>query len=279
MCRRRTTPLPQPSSGKKTPRAGKERPDFRGSHGKDPKEMPEEWLRVLEALRQQKQTAYSSIMGGALRDLFNGRAVKDVDIFLPSQGSTRKNEKLIMKAFAKAGLAIRTKKLLHHRYSGASYCLEEKPALSAEAPFPTIRDLIEACKSTVRHGTSLPPTTRAEPARLQRRLRRRLCFYPAQGRRQAIQQNAVGNMPDGFRGDRPCAHLQFSNTQISASARSPRTASASMQATITSETSRKILRLNPLRQTSPERVLRLKKKYPDWSLCDTAQKRLPPEEQ
>lgn len=67
--------------------------------------LPRDWRVVLNAL--QKQGAPESIIGGgALRDLFNGRAIKDVDIFLQSRGSEKHNRRFIRDAFAKAGMPI-----------------------------------------------------------------------------------------------------------------------------------------------------------------------------
>lgn len=68
--------------------------------------LPEEWLNVCQAFEDVSKSKVM-IAGGALRDLFNNRAIKDVDLFVPSQGSPRKNRKLIEAAFEKAGVALK----------------------------------------------------------------------------------------------------------------------------------------------------------------------------
>jgi hypothetical protein len=45
--------------------------------------IPEPWLRVLHLVQDQPAWKGSVLAGGALRDLDNGRPVKDVDIFVP----------------------------------------------------------------------------------------------------------------------------------------------------------------------------------------------------
>lgn len=68
--------------------------------------LPEEWLNVCQAFEDVSKSRVM-IAGGALRDLFNNRAIKDVDLFVQSQGSTRKNRKLIEAAFEKAGISLK----------------------------------------------------------------------------------------------------------------------------------------------------------------------------
>lgn len=67
--------------------------------------LPKEWRKALASM-QQNGAPEALIGGGALRDLFNGRAIKDVDIFLQSRGSESKNRKFIKNAFRKAGMEI-----------------------------------------------------------------------------------------------------------------------------------------------------------------------------
>lgn len=64
--------------------------------------IPQEWKDVLSAI-QQAGAGEALIAGGALRDLANDRPVKDVDIFLADRWM---NKRLIVKAFAAAGLVI-----------------------------------------------------------------------------------------------------------------------------------------------------------------------------
>jgi hypothetical protein len=71
----------------------------------DARQVPESW-RGLVAAMQQEGAPEAIIAGGALRDLFNERPIKDVDIFLRGQGNQGRNKSLMEKAFAKAGLKI-----------------------------------------------------------------------------------------------------------------------------------------------------------------------------
>ena len=64
--------------------------------------IPQEWKDVLSAI-QNAGAGEALIAGGALRDLCNKRTVKDVDIFLADRWM---NKRLIIKAFAAAGLTI-----------------------------------------------------------------------------------------------------------------------------------------------------------------------------
>lgn len=68
--------------------------------------LPEEWLQVTQAFEDIGKSR-AMIAGGALRDLFNNRAIKDVDLFVPTQGSPRKNRKMIEAVFAKAGIPLK----------------------------------------------------------------------------------------------------------------------------------------------------------------------------
>lgn len=68
--------------------------------------IPEEWRKVLKAA-QDVIDEDAMIAGGALRDTFNRATVKDVDIFLASNGmSNRQKKKRLMKLFEAAGLEI-----------------------------------------------------------------------------------------------------------------------------------------------------------------------------
>lgn len=67
--------------------------------------IPKEWRQVLGHM-QAEGSPEALIGGGALRDLFNGRAIKDVDIFLETRGSEKQNRKFLQRVFQKAGLPI-----------------------------------------------------------------------------------------------------------------------------------------------------------------------------
>jgi len=67
--------------------------------------LPKEWRTVLHSI-QETGAPEAIIGGGALRDLFNKRAIKDVDIFLQSRGSERKNKKFLQAAFKASKLPV-----------------------------------------------------------------------------------------------------------------------------------------------------------------------------
>jgi hypothetical protein len=66
---------------------------------------PREWQQLLEAF-QKSGAKEAVIAGGAMRDLLNGKPVKDVDIFLKTRGDQKKNKNFLKKAFQAAGLKI-----------------------------------------------------------------------------------------------------------------------------------------------------------------------------
>jgi hypothetical protein len=72
---------------------------------KNADKIPTRWLDLLTCIHEEGAPG-AIIAGGALRDTFNERAVKDVDIFLPTRGSARKNEKFIRRVFAQANMQI-----------------------------------------------------------------------------------------------------------------------------------------------------------------------------
>jgi len=71
----------------------------------DIEKVPAEWRRVLKSI-QQSGASEAVIAGGALRDTFNGAAVKDVDIFLRSRGNRKAHRNFLKEAFANAGIAV-----------------------------------------------------------------------------------------------------------------------------------------------------------------------------
>jgi hypothetical protein len=68
-------------------------------------QLPREWRKTLQAFHDSGAKE-AIIAGGALRDTFNKRAVKDVDIFLKSRGSVKKNRKFLKQVFAAAELRL-----------------------------------------------------------------------------------------------------------------------------------------------------------------------------
>jgi hypothetical protein len=79
--------------------------------------IPEEWKKVLRAA-QDLGAGEAVIAGGALRDLFNNRAIKDVDIFLKSRGDREKNREFLRYVFNRSGLWVEEQP----DYSGSYPC-------------------------------------------------------------------------------------------------------------------------------------------------------------
>ena len=90
-------------------------------------QIPEEWQKVLEAF-QASGAIEAVIAGGALRDLFNDRAVKDVDIFLQTLGSTGKNKAFLKKAFAETKLEITQQEYAESDSYGSFMALSHFPS-------------------------------------------------------------------------------------------------------------------------------------------------------
>lgn len=67
--------------------------------------LPREWRQLLHTM-QATGAPEALIGGGALRDLFNERTIKDVDIFLQTRGSEKKNRSFLEKAFSAAALPV-----------------------------------------------------------------------------------------------------------------------------------------------------------------------------
>lgn len=71
----------------------------------DIEKIPAEWLRVLKGFRQAG-AAEAVIAGGALRDTYNNKPVKDVDIFLRMRGNRKKHKNFMEEAFSAAGVMV-----------------------------------------------------------------------------------------------------------------------------------------------------------------------------
>jgi hypothetical protein len=69
-------------------------------------QIPDEWKAVLKGFQTAGKSPEALLAGGALRDLFNGRAVKDVDIFMRRPAFGMSEQKVISRAFAAAGVKL-----------------------------------------------------------------------------------------------------------------------------------------------------------------------------
>ncbi|MEZ0226595.1 MAG: hypothetical protein ACAH83_18705 [Alphaproteobacteria bacterium] len=96
-----------PASG--TPTAADEalfsETNFKKDAAKMLDQVPQEWRRLLQTF-QGAGADEAVIAGGALRDLFNQKQIRDVDIFLRTQGNKKKNKKFLKEIFEAAGLNV-----------------------------------------------------------------------------------------------------------------------------------------------------------------------------
>ena len=88
----------------------------------DISKLPAEWLKVLKVIHEM-ESKEAVIAGGALRDTFNQRAVRDVDIFLanPTKGLLQegKQKKFLEEIFKRADLEIHEQIIEHVGYGDA----------------------------------------------------------------------------------------------------------------------------------------------------------------
>ena len=83
-------------------------------------DIPAEWRQVLRTF-QDKGAKEAVIAGGALRDLFNHKPVKDVDIFIRTQGSQKKNRQMLEEAFRSTRLEITYQQSGNDYFSGERF--------------------------------------------------------------------------------------------------------------------------------------------------------------
>lgn len=89
-------------------------------------QIPQEWRKVLATFHAAGSTE-AVIAGGALRDLFNNRPIRDVDIFMRSQGSQKKNRAYLKEVFNAAGIAVKEQEFRHSDGYGFSITKEAFP--------------------------------------------------------------------------------------------------------------------------------------------------------
>ena len=112
------------SAVKKTQSNAEEKPPY------DISKLPAEWLKVLQVIHGMGSKE-AVIAGGALRDTFNQRAVRDVDIFLanPSNGlfQNEKQEKFLKNLFEGVGLEVHEQHIGYHGYGNVFVAKFPKP--------------------------------------------------------------------------------------------------------------------------------------------------------
>lgn len=93
--------------------------------------VPREWKQLVKAF-QAGGSPESVIAGGALRDLLNERPIKDVDIFLRSRGSQKKNRKFLEEVFEVAGLNVHEQQISYSAYGGGKRAKFPEPLVTRD---------------------------------------------------------------------------------------------------------------------------------------------------
>ena len=89
--------------------------------------VPQEWRRLVKTFHAGGANE-AVIAGGALRDLFNERPIKDVDIFLRSRRSQKKNRKFLKEIFEAAGIRVSAQATGYDNSYGGGTTYEDFPA-------------------------------------------------------------------------------------------------------------------------------------------------------
>ncbi|MCE9506923.1 MAG: hypothetical protein K8R48_01210 [Alphaproteobacteria bacterium] len=208
--------------------------------------VPEEWKKVLQALHDAGAEE-AMIAGGALRDLFNNRAIKDVDIFLQPRGSENDNKIFLKEVFRKAGLAVAGQS----DYS-TSYFSDEAALPSAEKGQAFLVHRLGPY-ATVINYVSESWTVIAGPQKTEYNI----IFVGKPGLLAATE------LIEGF--DVGLCRIAYNGAKI--------ITSAGYDSDVQN---RRITLLLP-NNTSSGHLQRIAKKYPDWELCAKAKKLLAPE--
>lgn len=214
--------------------------------------IPEEWLTVLDSI--QKEGAVEGIIaGGALRDLYNERPVKDVDIFVVSRGSAKKNEKFLREIVKKNGFEVM-----------------KKEAASGDGPFAsshTVEDFSQKTSSGVNNSVVAESWT----------------FTMEQSGQEynvIFVGDPIVDVEDYLNNGAPVSpteiknkvleHFDFGICQIACDGEEISTTAA-----YKSDVKNKMItKTRP--DTDKEHLERIMAKYPDWKLCSESKKLIEP---
>lgn len=206
--------------------------------------VPQDWRKLLKAFHKAGAPE-AVIAGGALRDTFNERSIKDVDIFLASRGSKRRNRAFLKNVFKKAGLPVHEQVTHRDDYGVAKTAAFPDPA--------TARHTIDA-------GTYFSFSRITESWNI--------VAGGGKTKFNIIFSNAAP-VKDG--GISVISEFDLGFCQIACDGEKI-TTTPQYRKDVAEKTIR-LVRNNP---TTREHLERVRRKYPDWSLCHKAEETLYP---
>jgi hypothetical protein len=218
--------------------------------------LPAEWRHTLGAFHRTGAKE-AVIGGGALRDLFNQRAIKDVDIFLKSRGSMKKNRKFLKKVFDASGLDVTRQAVYTGGYGRSSDAFPE----------PEKSTLQE--KQRIGYGSFRPAsnseawTVIAGPQKTEYNV----IFIDGplgEAMEQAQKKNTTPAKPLIGVFDFGLCQIAYDGDVIITSAQ------------YREDVRKKLIKLETANGTSDAHLRRIVKKYDDWELCAESQKIMNP---
>jgi len=218
--------------------------------------LPAEWRLTLGAFHSTGAKE-AVIGGGALRDLFNERAIKDVDIFLKSRGSMKKNRKFLKNVFDASGLDVSRQAVYTGGYGSSSEAFPEPETSTLQAEkrlgYGSFRPASKSEAWTVIAG---PQKTEYNVIFIDGPL--------GDAMEQAQKKNTTPAKPLIGVFDFGLCQIAYDGDVIITSAQYRK------------DVSEKIIRLETANGTSDAHLHRIVKKYDDWKLCPESHKIMNP---
>ncbi len=222
--------------------------------------LPREWRQLLHTI-QATGAPEAMIAGGALRDLFNERSIKDVDIFLQTRGSERKNRNFLEKAFAAAALPV------HRQRVSMGYS-----DIATEFPGPshgTFTQRVSRGYATIRAASNSEAwTVIAGPNKTEYNIVFIDGPLGAALGKAGRQPNASGSVAAAAL---MIKHFDFGICQIAFDGADLHSTAAYQQ-----DVKKKTITLQKENGTSAQHLQRIVKKYPDFKLCADSERVLNP---
>jgi len=224
--------------------------------------LPREWRQLLQNM-QANGAPEAIIAGGALRDLFNERAIKDVDIFLQNRGSEKKNRKFLEKVFAAASLPV------HKQIISGGY-----DSIATAFPDPSHGTFVQRVSrgyATIRAASNSEAwTVIAGPQKTEYNV----IFIDGPLGESMKKAGMLHEIPDEVH-ESPAQtmirHFDFGLCQIGFDG-----GDLHMTDAYQKDIENKTITLQKQNGTSAQHLQRIVKKYPDFKLCDESQKVLNP---
>jgi len=209
--------------------------------------IPKEWKDVLSSLSKESNSE-TIIGGGALRDLFNGRAIKDVDIFIKAKSyKVTDDKKDIREAFNSLGIeTLEHKVKVHLGYSSPTveFCSTDKVIINKGDEYGFGRKTLQSYVVTSK-------TSGAEY---------NIIFVDnslVHGKGKAFAKNMINRFDLGI------CQIGFDGSEV-----------------IYTEAYRediegKIITLKTSHDSNKEHLKRVMKKYHEWDICNASKKMFP----